>query len=304
LSDRKPKGTQIDTIQRGGDLFQPSFDLLKQDQMVTGLGVDFTHFKATPSPIGMKDKGDYRKPDQLDIISSNGMIYKSAGCFTATMVSNSKSQSRAEGGIIDSSTSRLIMPRYYNKQGGQANGDRIYVAPGDRVYIADPDADVLVPNYQRMDYEADRDNTPMFPICKIESVMDSKGTYYSEGIDFVITQEGDIRWLSTGQNPGIDPDTGKGRIMSVRYLYKSYWYVVQIPNEVRVTNVTDGEDRSPQRMASHLVVQREYVYHSSANGKPTENQQKSPRQVPEPIESITEPDAIKVNMNMFDDSEE
>jgi hypothetical protein len=304
LSKRVKKGQQIDTINREGDLFQPSFDLHKQDELATGLGIDFLHLKAMPSPIGMKDKGDYRKPDKLDTLSSNGMLYTKAGCFTATMVGNSKSQSRAKGGFIDQSTSRLIMPRFYNKQDGQANGDRIYVAPGDRIYVSDPNADVLVPNYQRMDFEATQDNTPMFPICKVEFITDSLGNSFTEGIDFVITPRGDISWVAGAQNPGTDPDTGKGRVYSVRYLYKSYWYVIQIPNEVRITNVTDGEIRSPQRMASHIVIQREYVYHSSINGKKTNESEKSPRAVSEPIQSTTQPDAIKVNMSMFNGDDE
>lgn len=302
MSKRKPKGNQIDTIQRGGDLFQATFDLDKQDQFVTSLGVDFYHYSAMPSPIGMKEKGDYRKSDTLDTISSNGMIYTKVGCFTATMVGNSRSQSRAEGGFVDQSTSRLVMPRFYNKQGEQANADRIYMAPGDRVYIADPNADDLVPNYQRMEFVADRDNRPMFPICKMQSIIDSLGNSFREGIDYEITLQGDIRWLSGGQNPGHDTDNGKGRVYAIRYLYKAHWYIIQLPNEVRITNTTDGEVRQPQRMANHVVIQREYVYRSSQNDSSESNN--NPRKVDAPIERIKQPDDIRVNMNSFSEDED
>jgi hypothetical protein len=260
MSKRKPKGTQLDAINRGSQPFQVTFDLLKQDQFVNSLGVDFIHYKAMPSPIGLKDRGDYRRSDGLDTISSNGMLYFKAGCFTATMVDNSKSQKASEGALLDYSTSRLIMPRFYNTQEEQSDGKRIYMAPGDRVYIADPAADILVPNYQRMDYEPDTDNVPMFPIAQIEFVEDSRGIIYQEGRDFEITCQGNIRWIPSGQNPGIDPDTKKGRVYSTRYLYKAFWYVVAIPKEVRVTNVTNGDERVPERMAYHAVVQREYIY--------------------------------------------
>lgn len=310
MSKRKPKGKQLDAIPRASGPFQVSFDLLKQDQFVTSLGVDFIHYKAMPSPIGLKDRGDYRRSDGLDTISSNGMIYFKAGCFTATMVDNSKSSKHTEGGLLDYSTSRLIMPRFYNKNDEQANGDRIYIAPGDRVYIADANADVLVPNYQRMDFEADQDNRPMFPIVKIEYLEDSRGIVYQENIDFTITCEGNIRWTAGGKNPGIDPDTGKGRIYSVRYLYKAFWYIVAIPKEVRVTNVTTDEVRAPERMAYHAVVQREYIYQQTNRGQNSDGSslngdlktQDKKRIVKAPKKSKSSGSApIKVNMSDIED---
>lgn len=267
MPKRKTKGKQLNTIPRAGDLFQNSFDLRKQDQFVTSLGIQFVHYKAVPSPIGLKDKGDYRRPDGVDTIASNGFIYKKSGCFTATMVSNSLREKRSDGGLLDDSTARLVMPRFYDKQDAVAEGDRIYLSVGDRVYIADPHADVLVPTFHRMDYEADRDNRPMFPISKIEFIQDSQGREYVEGADFSITPNGDICWLPNGRNPGIDPDTKKGRVYSVRYLYKAFWYILQIPNEVRITNVSNGNIRAPERMASSAIIQREYVYQNQNNSQ-------------------------------------
>lgn len=306
MAKRKTIGTQLDAIPRASQPFQVSFDLTKQDQFVTSLGVDFVHYKAMPSPIGLKDRGDYRRSDGLDTISSNGMIYFKAGCFTATMVDNSKSQKSSQGGVLDYSTSRLIMPRFYNKNGEVANGDRIYLAPGDRVYIADPNADILVPNYQRMDFDPDNDNRPMFPISKIEFVEDSRGITYQEGKDFEITCEGNIRWISSGSNPGIDPDTKKGRVYSARYLYKAFWYVVAIPKEVRITNITTGDTRAPERMAYHAVVQREYIYQNVNRGQNSDGStgsgevktQDKKRIVREPDSTeISGSSQIKVNMD-------
>jgi len=306
MPKRAPKGKQLDTISREGDLFQGSFDLRKQDQFVTSLGVQFIHYKAIPSPIGLKDKGDYRRSDGVDTISSNGFIYKKAGYFTATMVGNSASRKASDGGILDDSMARLIMPRFYDKGQEVAAGDRIYLSPGDRVYIADPNADVLVPNFQRMEYEIDQDNRPMFPICKIEYIEDSQGRSFQEGVDFMITPAGDIRWLSGGSNPGIDPDTKRGRVYSIRYLYKAFWYVVQIPNEVRITNITNGDIRAPERMASHAIIQREYVYQNQVNSKTSNLKPEEPRRTrEEPTESIApNSNQIRVNMGYIGDGDD
>lgn len=303
MPKRPPKGQQLDTINRQGDLFQASFNLDKQDQFVTSLGVQLVHWKAVPSPIGMKDKGDYRRPDTVDTISSNGFLYKKSGCFTATIVGNSRSQKMSDGGILDDSTARMIMPRFYDKNSEASTGNRIYLAPGDRVYIADPNADVLVSNYQRIEYEPDQDSRPMFPICKIEYIDDSQGKNFQEGKDFEITMAGNIRWISGGSNPGIDPDTGKGRIFAIRYLYKAFYYVLSIPSEVRITNITNGDVRSPERMPYYAVIQREYVYQTNINSKTSNLKPEESRRVrEEPTSSISANSGdIKVNMSDYED---
>jgi hypothetical protein len=286
MSDRDPKGTQLDAISPASPPFQVSFDLGKQDAFVTSLGVDFVHYKAMPSPIGMNDRGDYRRSDgDLDVITSNGMIYNRSGCFTATMVDNSKNQKRSDGGVLDYSTSRLIMPRFYNKAGEVANGDRIYLAPGDRVYLAE--------------YRESEDNRPMFPVVKVESLIDSRGISYREGQDFSVTCEGNIRWLTSGSNPGVNPETGTGRVYSVRYLYKAFWYIVAIPKEVRLTNVTEGDKRVPERMAYHAVVQREYIYHTNMNaGKKTELTPEDPKRIASQPSVSEDPNGMIVHVNM------
>lgn len=307
MSNRKPNGIQIDVIDRNLEYVQESFDLDRLDNFVTGLGVEYLHYKGIPSPIGQNDRGDYRRNDGVDTITSNGMIYKCAGKFTATMTDNSRDRKRGEAGILDPSESKLVLPRFYNKN-GLADGDRIYLSPGDRIYVADPLVDVLVSNPQKMDYIPNLDNVPMFPIVQLElPIIDSRNIEYIQGVDFTITADGNIRWLPGGKNPGIDPDTGKGRIYSLRYLYRSYWYITVLLKEVRVTNVTTDGERAPERMAYHAIAQREYMYHNQNKGDAT-NQLKSKdpkRVVKEPVISIKPlKPSIPVDMSTIGEDEE
>ena len=307
MSKRKPKGIQLDTLPKIGDLPQLSLNLEKNDSFVNSLGIDFIHFKAVPSPIGLIDRGDYRRPDALDTLSSNGMLYVKSGCFTATMVDNSKNQQYTDGGFADHSSSRLILPRFYNKGEDQSNGQRIYMTPGDRVYIADKDADDMVENYHRMEYNAQTQiDIPMFPIKEIVFLQDSRGIIYNCGYDFEITTDGNIQWLTSGNNPGTDPETKQGRVYSVRYRYKAFWYVVSIPKEVRLTNTTKDGLRSPERMPYHVVIEREYLYRNKNNG----NQQNSNEETKDsrtreaPQEPILGSAPIKVDMAFVDDEDD
>lgn len=301
MSDRKPVGNQADTIDRNSPFVELSFDLVKQDQFVTSLAVDFNHFKAIPSPIGQNDRGDYRRNDGVDTITSNGFIYKCAGKFSATMVDNERKQKNSTGGLLDPSHARLILPRFYNKN-ALADGDRIRLAPGDRVYIADPDADVKVANYEKINYEEGKDNLTTFPICMVEMpIIDSRGEEYVEGRDFTVTSEGNVRWLPGNRNPGIDPDTGKGRVYSIRYLYRAYWYVTSLPKEVRVTNVTTGGIRSPERMPYHAIIVREYVFHNQNRGNEiNQNKPKTPERMDRAPEQSINPNEFIIPIQMDD----
>lgn len=270
VSDKKAKGTQVDTISRYAPQVQESFDLNRLDNFVTGLGVDFVHYRAIPSPIGQNDRGSLRRNDGVDTITSNGMIYRVAGIFTATMTDNERKQKRGMSGVLDPSEARLVLPRFYNEANGNEGTNRIYLAPMDRLYLSDPDANTFVASSQKMDYEQDVDNEAIFPIVKLlDKIVDSRNVEYIEGIDFVITQEGKIRWLPNSNNPGIDPLTGKGRIYSIVYLYRAFYYVVALPKEVRVTNVTTGGIRRPERMAMHAIIMREYIFHDKNRGDKT-----------------------------------
>lgn len=310
MSDRPPHGIQIQDISPWCPLTQHSFNILFDDDFVTSSGIDYCHYKAMPSPIGLKDRGDYRR-DGLDVLTSNGMLYVCAGTFTGCETDNTTDKKRTDGGIIDPSVSRLILPRFYNKTksvAGSVNtapvddGGRIYMAPGDRIYVSDPNANVKVSNYQKMTYEVGP-NVPMFPILQMEvPIVDSQNISYVQGLDYCISSDGNINWMDGGKNPGFDPQTGKGRVYSVRYLYKAFHYVISIPKEVRQTNITENGVRTPERLAYYAVIQREYVYHSVNRGDPKNTTASSTpnRAVQEPIDSIKPgPGSISVDMVAF-----
>lgn len=302
-------GTQIDVISPFAPTVQESFDLRKLDVFAASLGVELIHYRAMISPIGKSGLGDLRRNDGVDTISSNGMLYRCAGKFTATITDNERASKRTPSGVSDPSTSRLVMPRFYDKTStSTADGDRIYLMPGDRLYIGNPNVDDLVANTQELIYESDRDNQALFPIVKLqENIIDSKGIEYTLGADFVITSEGNIRWCHHGKNPGIDQATGKGREFSIRYLYKAYYYVLSLPKELRITNVSMNGVRTPQRMAMHAIIVREYIFRNQNRGdKTNQNVVKTPqRKGAAPQENI-DPDRyhLSVDMNSIADDDE
>lgn len=240
------------------------FNLLAQEAFAKARGVVFEHWAATPSPIGLKDRGDYRRSDTLDTFSENGYIYKKVGEFTATLVNSGqdfKTGGPVDGGIYDNSTGRLILPRYYNENCPSSEKD-ISLLPGDRVYAKD--IELIVDNYQRAEYNPTGSDFLQYPAKCVHNLIDSRGVEYTEGVEFKINSQGNIQWIDGKNNPGIDPETGKGRVYSVRYSYVAFWYILQLLNEIRITNTDTATE--PSRMAQHVMVQREYVYHNRNRG--------------------------------------
>jgi len=323
MADKKPEGSQLPTIIPFAPYVQESFDLNRSDAFVKSLGTEFVHWKATPSPIGLNDRGDYRRNNEVDVITSNGYVYSLGGKLTGTMTNNQKDQVRpSEGALIDASTAYLVLPRFYddasdapfngngssgsgncndcssetNKMGGceddagALSKKRIYLTPGDRLYHGDKQANDLVVNKELMTFSYDSANVPMYPIVQMDApLIDSRGIRYTQGTDYNIDCSGNILWTLGAANPGIDPNTGEGRTYSIRYLYRAFYYVSRILREVRITDVTVGNVRKSERMPYYVEVVREYLFHNINKGDLT-NPPASPavanRQTVQPTETI------------------
>jgi hypothetical protein len=189
------------------------------------------------------------------------------------------------------------VPRYYNEN-ATADGEEIHLAPGDRVFIKD--LEVLVSNYQRMQYNPGDLDRAQFPISSVSHLVDSRNKEYKCGYHFKI-QDGHIKWVDGRDNPGIDPETGKGRIYSIRYKYNAHWYITDIPNEVRVIQGTEGDQRFPQRMPYSAIIQREYVYYNQNNDVNKDHgRDKKVRDIEEPKEAVATPDEYQITVDMDD----
>lgn len=274
------------------------FNLEAQEQFGQDKGIVFEHWAAIPSTVGQIDRGDLRRPESLDTIQENGFIYKKVGEFIGTILGNSKKNQHQEGGIMDNSTARLMIPKFYSESCGKQK--EISLLPGDRLYAKQ--IELRVANYQKAEFRPTSTDTLQFPAKCVIFLKDSRGIEYTEGVEFKLTDDGDIQWLDGKPNPGIDPTTGKGRIYGVRYMYIAFWYVQQLINEIRITNTSDSS--APARLPYHAIIQREYVYHQKNRGdkKDSNIKNETPRTQDEPTEVLNPNEfEIKVDIRDFED---
>lgn len=231
-----------------------AFDPDAFDELLRTQGVPMVHWRAMRCPVGMVDPDDIRRPHDHHADCSNGFLYTRAGTVYVGFLGNSKESRFIDPGRLDGSTVQVVLSRYYEDPEGQ----RVQVCQFDRMYLVDDVAPV--PNWHTFAANQTGVDRLQFPAVHVEDLVDADNARYREGVDFEVRQ-GQIHWLGQ-RRPGVDPKSGKGKVCSVRYTYRPFWYVKSMAHEVRVAQVEDQDtgDRSLVRMPQAATLQREYHF--------------------------------------------
>lgn len=229
-------------------------------------------------PVGMTDPDDIRRPHDHHQNCSNGHIYTRAGVVTIAFLNNNSAVNFIDAGAVEAASVMAIVPRFYDD-----SDNRVDISSFDRIYLQEQD--VTVTGKQTFAAHASGVDKLHFPIVRVDDIVDADGIRYEEGSDFVVT-DGQIHW--TGRRPGLDAKLQKGKVVSVRYQYRPYWYVKNMIHEVRVAQVQDEftMERRVERMPQACMLQREIFFekemHDSqapttdASGKPIAGQHPAP----------------------------
>lgn len=231
---------------------QISFDLPAWDNLIRTQGIRIKHLRAVPDPRGLHDRGDNRR--DYTVSNSNGYLYLEAGTFTGVFASNDKSAQFETEGILDASSVLITPPRFYDN----CPDKPILLNLMDRFEIQD--IEVRVVATQLMEATAVGRERLAFPATCVEHLVGNDGFEYVEGTHFEINTQGEIQWISQTR-PGVNPQTLKGNIYSIRYRYIPFFVVKQLLHEVRVAQVTDSTGaRYAQRLPYQVQCTRENNY--------------------------------------------
>jgi hypothetical protein len=234
-----------------------TMDVDSIDDLIRSQGVMFEHWTAMRCPVGMIDRHDsLRRPHEHHEGCSNGFVYTKEGEVQALLTGNGLGVEQKDLGVLDSSTASMTFPRFYSSEDCQEE-KRIYLAPYDRLYYKDEG--ILVTNWETVEAHLTGYDRLDFPPVEITRLMDNQGISYTSD-DYRIVN-GQIQWKGNRQ-PGRDPETGKGRIYSVRYRYRPHWYIKSLGHEIRTVNVDDpiSGERRAEKMPQNCIVQREFIF--------------------------------------------
>jgi hypothetical protein len=194
------------------------------------------HWVFVPYVIGASDTGAIRNYDEqtvkktndADIYDNNGKyIYK--GDVYVIWQGNSKRQVQLPPGYYPDSSATVTINRHYiNTETivGISEFDKLVpIVEGDPLEYASVQWEQLKTNNGLFD-------RAMYKIVQVDHLSDANGVDYNQGSDFTI-EDGNIKWLSGGNRPGIDNNSGEGVIMALRYRYVPSFYVKHAAHELR-----------------------------------------------------------------------
>ena len=257
---RKPSGAQAPI---NLNEIQVSFDKEAFMNAIKSHGVYFTHYRSLPDPTGMLSKGDSHAVGSGNLRSnSDGFIYEKIGEFRALFMLNSNYEQQYPEGHLSFSTAYLTIPEFYE----DCKTEPIIMAPYDRLYLKDIEARVI--HRQYVEATTVGIDKLQFPATFVESLRDANGIIYAHDIDFSITLDGHIKWL-TQKRPGWNTEVNRGTVYSIRYRYTPFFVTARIIHEVRVASITDfssditGGARKLERMPYQVQVVRENIYYDT-----------------------------------------
>lgn len=232
-----------------------TFDIVAFDDAIVNHGVAFVHHRAMKCPVGIIDQFDSRNPHGDHAGCSNGFLYTRAGLMMGLFTGNSLQTSANDFGLLDGSTVQVTFRRFYEDK-----EELVQIAPFDRVYLSEED--ITVPHWQLVEAHATGRDRLKFPAVEVLDLVDAQGNRYTSA-DYRI-ENGQIVWV--GNRPGVNAD-GKGRVYSIRYTYRPFWYVQRLMHEVRVVQVDDPGTgyRKVFRAPQACLLQREYVFEKEQN---------------------------------------
>ena len=234
-----------------------AFDVDVLDATIEAHGIRMEHQRVLYNPAGLIDKYDSRRPDvEIDSESLNGLTYIKAGWFKCLLLGNTKETRAMEGGTLNSARAQMTPKRFYEKEeGGEL--ERVYLAPFDRLYL--DNENILVTRHELAVNHEDGLDRLNFPVVQVHVVVDSNGIQYGPN-DYCV-ENNCIKWV--GRRPGVNPNTGKGVVYSVRYLYRPFFYVSNLLHELRLAQHEDPiKGKSTIELPQSAIIVREYVYHT------------------------------------------
>jgi len=276
-SDRKPGTFQNAQIQYNQPFDAVRFDTPADNDFISkGLGIKFAHYICMPDPLYNVQQGDvratYDSEDNQQFVDTtrfhreNEFLYIRKGEVYGIFQNNSKDLRAVAAGLYSDSGAMVTLDRYYI-----GTSDVVKISEDDKLVPCELPTEFFSVNWQKFTHNPTGIDRMQFKVCNVEVLIDNAGVMYLPDVDFKVV-DGCIRWLDGANRPGMDSRTGEGRVCSIRYTYKPYFYVKLVPHDIRVRPAMDQLGNITAKAAPVMaVLQADWIYldRRTANEKDT-----------------------------------
>lgn len=266
-SDRKPGEFHDVPIQYNDpwDAVRP--DAAAENLHISNQGIKFFHYMCVPDPLFQREAGDVRhsfgyedglqqvidKDDRFH--RENGFIYVKRGVIYGTFMNNTKDFKNIAAGLYGASGATISLNRYY-----VGTEEKINISENDKLIPCELSSEFFSVNWQKFTHNPTGIDRMQFKVCEAIFLIDSDGREYGKGTDFNI-ENGYIKWIDGGDRPGLDKQTGKGKVCAIRYTYKPYYYIKTVLHDIRIRPFLQSDGNVEAKAGPMLaLVQADWVY--------------------------------------------
>lgn len=230
----------------------PSIKGASFDQLLGQRGIRFIHHKAIPCMNIKSTEFEAHTPD-CEFCDDSGIIYYSSQEIWGVFSGNSIEKTFEAHGVWEVGSAVVTLPTMY-PDGTQADFNTY-----DRLEM--PDYTVRL--WELKGYEPRPGNIQelRYPVEKVEyasTIVDGVQTFYTQGVDFNVDDNGDIVWV-VGKTPPYDKVLERGAVVGWAYYAKPVYVVLQSLRELRVTQEQINGVKTTIRLPQQILVRRDFM---------------------------------------------
>ena len=240
----------------------PSIRGVSFDQLLNQRGVRFVHRKAIPC-MNMESVNYQNHHPDCQFCDDSGILYYEEKEIWGTFSGNSMEKTFEAHGVWEAGTAVVTLPTEY------ADGTQADFNTYDRLEL--PDFTVRLWELKAYEPRPDGIQYLRYPIQKVEyvsSITDGVQKMYKVGVDFNITADGGIQWIS-GKEPDYSNVLERGEVIGWAYFANPVYVVVQSLRELRITQEMVNGVKTAKRLPQQVLVRRDFIMNPAEKITPT-----------------------------------
>lgn len=230
----------------------PSIKGLSFDQLLNQRGIRVMHHKAIPCMNIESTNFQAHQPD-CPFCDDSGILYYDSKEIFGIFTGNSIEKTFEAHGVWEVGSAVMTFPTEY------ADGTQADFNTYDKIEL--PDFTVRL--WELKSYEPRPDNIQSlrYPIKNLEyasSITDGVQKFYTVGVDFNITPDGDIQWIA-GKEPKYSNELERGEVVGYAYFANPTYVVMQTLRELRITQEMVNGVKQAKRLPQQVLVKRDFM---------------------------------------------
>ena len=234
----------------------PSIKGLSFDQLVNQRGIRFIHRLAIPC-MNINDLDQNTHDPKCVVCDGSGIYYYREKEIYGLFYSNSLQKMFEHHGVWEVGSAVCTLPTEY------ADGTQAEFNTYDQLMIPD----FTVRMYELKEFVPNISLTQQvrYPIQKIDFIASAANNVVKEyvlGVDYTLTVDGKIKWVS-GKQPSYNNTIERGDVYVVSYFANPVYTVLQHMRELRITQEMDASgNKVAKRLSQQIIVRRDYLRNS------------------------------------------